>query len=109
MEIKLTDLFAAELFKARTALIQVIDPELYVNIVDLGLVYEVDVRDAEKVKVTKSLSTTCCPMCDAITSGVRNALGAVLPDRKIEVAIVRETRWNYHMITDECKAQMGLE
>jgi|SRR5690606_39674652 len=109
MEIKLTDPFAAELFKARTALIQVIDPELYVNIVDLGLVYEVDVRDAEKVKVTMTLSTPGCPMGDAITGGVKNALGAVFPDRGIEVALVWEPRWNYHMITDEGKAQMGLE
>ena len=42
MEIKLNDPFAAELLKAQVALMQVIDPELYVNIVDLGLVYGVD-------------------------------------------------------------------
>ena len=109
MEIKLNDPFAAELLKAQTTLMQVIDPELYVNIVDLGLVYGVDFTDAAKVKVTMTLSTPGCPMGDAITGGVENALGAVFPDREIEVDIVWEPRWNYHMITDAGKAQMGLE
>ncbi|MEC3879490.1 metal-sulfur cluster assembly factor [Parapedobacter sp. 10938] len=109
MEIKLNDPFAAELLKAQTALMQVIDPELYVNIVDLGLVYGVDFTDAKKAKVTMTLSTPGCPMGDAITGGVENALEAAFPDREIEVDIVWEPRWNYHMITDEGKAQMGLE
>ena len=109
MEIKLNDPFAAELLKAQTALMQVIDPELYVNIVDLGLVYGVDFTNATKVKVTMTLSTPGCPMGDAITGGVENALGIAFPDRKIEVDIVWEPRWNYHMITDEGRAQMGLE
>lgn len=109
MEIKLNDPFAAELLKAQTALMQVIDPELYVNIVDLGLVYGVDFTDVAKVKVTMTLSTPGCPMGDAITGGVENALGAAFPEREIEVDIVWEPRWNYHMITDTGKAQMGLE
>ncbi|MGV3760852.1 metal-sulfur cluster assembly factor [Parapedobacter sp.] len=109
MEIKLNDPFATELLKAQMALMQVIDPELYVNIVDLGLVYSVDFTDAAKVKVTMTLSTPGCPMGDAITRGVENTLEAVFPGREIEVDIVWEPRWNYHMITDEGKAQMGLE
>ncbi len=109
MEVKLNDPFAAELLKAQTALMQVIDPELYVNIVDLGLVYGVDFNDTAKAKVTMTLSTPGCPMGDAITGGVENAMGAAFPDREIEVEVVWEPRWDYHLITDEGKAQMGLE
>ncbi|PPL00875.1 metal-sulfur cluster assembly factor [Parapedobacter indicus] len=109
MEIKLNDPFAAELLKAQTALMQVIDPELYVNIIDLGLVYGVDFSDAARVKVTMTLSTPGCPMGEAITNGVENILGVVFPKREIEVEVVWEPRWNYHMITDAGKAQMGLE
>ncbi|GGG84574.1 hypothetical protein GCM10007415_17200 [Parapedobacter pyrenivorans] len=109
MEIKLNDPFAAELVKAQTALMQVIDPELYVNVVDLGLVYGVDFTDATKVKVTMTLSTPGCPMGEAITGGVKNALTAAFSDRETEVEVVWEPRWNYHMITDEGKAQLGLE
>jgi len=109
MEITLNDPFAAELLKAQTALMQVVDPELYVNIIDLGLVYGVDFTDAASVKVTMTLTTPGCPMGDAITGGVGNTLAAAFPDREIEVEIVWEPRWDYHMITDAGKAQMGLE
>jgi len=109
MEIKLNDPFAAEMLKAQTALMQVIDPELYVNVIDLGLVYEVDFTEVATVKVTMTLSTPGCPMGDAITGGVENALATVFPDREIEVEVVWEPRWNYDMITEEGKAQMGLE
>ncbi len=109
MEIKLNDPFAAELLKAQTALLQVIDPELFVNIVDLGLVYGVGFPDKATVKVTMTLSTPGCPMSGAITGGVKNALGAVFPGREVEVEIVWDPPWNYHMITDEGKAQLGLE
>src|SRR5690606_36092467 len=109
MEIRLNDPFAAELLKAQTALMQVIDPELYVNIVDLGLVYGVDFTDEKKVKVTMTLSTPGCPMGDAIIGGVENTLAATFPNRDVDVEVVWEPRWNYHMITDEGKAQMGLE
>lgn len=109
MEIKLNDPFAVELLKARTALMQVIDPELYVNVIDLGLVYGVDFSDGAKVTVTMTLSTPGCPMGDAITGGVENAMAAAFPDREIDVELVWEPRWNYHMITDEGKAQMGLD
>ena len=109
MEIKLNDPFAAEMMKAQTALMQVIDPELFVNVIDLGLVYAVDFTDAAKVKVTMTLSTPGCPMGDAITGGVRNALESAFPGRDIDVDVVWEPRWNFHMISDEGKAQMGLE
>lgn len=109
MEIKLNDPFAAEMLKAQTALMQVIDPELYVNIIDLGLVYGVDFTDAATVKVTMTLSTPGCPMGEAITGGVENALATAFPDREIEVEVVWEPRWNYDRITDEGKAQLGLD
>ena len=108
MEIRLNDPFAAELLRAQTALVQVIDPELYVNVVDLGLIYGVDFTVEAKVTVKMTLSTPGCPMGDAITNGVTNVMTAAFPDREVEVVLVWEPRWNYDMITDEGKAQMGL-
>lgn len=109
MEIKLSDPFAAELLKTRTALMQVVDPELCVNIVDLGFIYGVDFTDAAKVKVTMTLTTPGCPMGGTIVEWVKNVLGAAFPERAIEIEIVWEPPWNYDRITDEGKAQMGLE
>lgn len=109
MEIKLNDSFAAELLKAQTALMQVIDPELCINIVDLGFIYGIDFTDAAKVKVTMTLTTPGCPMGGAIVRGVENVLETAFPDRGIAVEIVWEPSWNYDRITDEGKIQMGLE
>ena len=109
MEISLNSPFAPELMKAQTALMQVIDPELFVNIIDLGLVYGVDFSEAEKVTVTMTLSTPYCPLGDAITGGVRNALDKAFPDREIEVDLVWEPAWSYDNITADGKAQLGLD
>lgn len=109
MEVKLNDPFAVEQLKAQTALMDVIDPELCMNIVDLGLVYGVDFSDVGKAKVTMTLTTPGCPMGEVITGGVAHAMAAVFPDREIEVEVVWEPVWNYDMITDAGKAQMGFE
>jgi len=84
MEIKLSDPFAAELLKTRTALMQVIDPELCVNIVDLGFIYGVDFTDAAKVKVTMTLTTPGSHMGGTVVEWVNNVLGAALPWRAFE-------------------------
>lgn len=108
MEIALTDQCAAEKMKAQTALMEVIDPELFVNIIDLGLVYDVDFAEAGKVTVTMTLSTPHCPLGDAITTGVSNALEGVFPDREIAVNLVWEPAWSMDNITEEGKAQLGI-
>lgn len=108
MEVKLTDPFAPELLKAQTALMQVMDPELCVNIIDLGLVYGVDFSDATMAKVTMTLTTQGCPMGEAITRGVGNAMATAFPDREIKVDVVWEPHWNFDRITDAGKVQMGL-
>lgn len=108
MEVSLSGPHAAEQLKAQTALMQVIDPELSVNIVDLGLVYDVDFSDAGKVMVTMTLSTPHCPLGDAIQSGVMNVLKNSFPDREIEINLVWEPEWNYDRISEAGKAQLGL-
>ncbi len=108
MEITLTDKYAAEKLKAQTALMQVIDPELFVNVVDLGLIYDVDFSEAGKIKVTMTLSTPHCPLGDAITTGVRNALEGDFPDMEVTIDLVWEPAWSYDNITDEGKAQLGI-
>ncbi len=108
MEPSLSSPYAAEQLKALNALLQVIDPELGINIVDLGLVYAVDFSDAAKVAVTMTLSTPYCPLGDAIQEGVRNALAPCFPGREIEIDLVWEPAWSYDRISEAGKAQLGL-
>lgn len=94
--------------RAMTALSKVIDPELFINIVDLGLIYRLDFSSAESIGVTMTLSTPHCPMGEAITNGVRNALESEFPGYYIAIDVVFEPLWNFDMLTPEGRVLLGL-
>lgn len=109
MEIQFNSPFAQEEMKAQIALMQVIDPELHVNIIDLGLVYGVDFSTPGYIKVTMTLSTPHCPMGDAIEQGVHNVLRMAFPDRESQINLVWEPEWNFHMISEAGRELLGLD
>lgn len=91
----------------RDALRMVIDPEIYQNIVDLGLVYGVAVREQRIVDVTMTLTTPHCPMGPQIIENVERTLlehGA----RVVNVSIVWEPMWTPDAMTDELKRELGI-
>jgi metal-sulfur cluster biosynthetic enzyme len=89
------------------ALQTVYDPELGINIVDLGLVYGVDLRDDGFVTVTMTLTIPGCPMHDSIGDGVGTALATVAGITGGEIKIVWEPRWDPSMMTDAGRAALG--
>lgn len=89
------------------ALHNVYDPELGVNIVDLGLVYGVEIRDDGFVTLTMTLTTPGCPMHESIGDGVGKALGTIPAVTGGEIKIVWEPRWEPSMMTDEGRAALG--
>jgi len=91
----------------RNTLRRVIDPEIYQNIVDLGLVYGVAVDDADHVTVTMTLTTPHCPMGPQILENVERVLkedgaGAVT------VNIVWDPLWTPEAMTDALKRELGI-
>ena len=80
-----------------TALATVIDPELGLDIVTVGLVYGVEL-DGSTARITYTLTTPGCPMERAITAGVRGAVGAVIGVDRVDTRIVWEPAWNPGMI-----------
>jgi metal-sulfur cluster biosynthetic enzyme len=91
----------------REALKAVIDPEIYQNIVDLGLVYGIDVRDDRRVDVTMTLTTPHCPMGPQILHDVEQTLlarGAA----SVDVRIVWEPMWTPDAMADALKRELGL-
>lgn len=108
MNIALNSPFAQEQIKAQTALMQVIDPELGVNIIDLGLVYAIDFSQNATLVVIMTFSTPHCPLGDAIKQGVTHVLSMAFPDHHIAIQIVWEPEWNSDMITDEGKIALGI-
>jgi metal-sulfur cluster biosynthetic enzyme len=90
------------------ALRKVIDPELYQNIVDLGLVYGVAVEDANRVQVTMTLTTPHCPMGPQILADVDKFLregGA----SDVNVEIVWQPMWTPAMMSSALKRELGIE
>lgn len=88
--------------KIKETLKQVIDPELGVNIVDLGLVYEVTFSDGH-VNVRMTLTTPGCPMHDTITSGVERALLELADVDTVNVDVVWSPQWTPDLMTPEAK------
>lgn len=91
----------------RGALYEVYDPELGVNVVDLGLVYGVAV-DGGRVRVTMTLTTPGCPLHDTLTEAVDSAVRFFIPGvESVEVNLVWEPRWSPDLITDAGRQELG--
>lgn len=100
--------------KVREQLKQVIDPELFVNIVDLGLIYVVDIasneEDANKHDVTVEMTMTS-PMCPAGPQLVANSRAAVesIPSvEKVEIKVVMDPPWTQDMMTEDARDQLNI-
>lgn len=90
--------------KALDALHSVIDPEIGLNVVDLGLIYQIDFADSPfRIFCRMTLTTQFCPMGESISTGVKNALVEEFPDYTVEVDIVFEPHWNAENISEEGK------
>jgi metal-sulfur cluster biosynthetic enzyme len=87
------------------ALESVMDPEIGLNVVDLGLIYEIEFDEENlSLKCTMTLTTQFCPMGEAITDGVKEALQQAYPGYAPEVHLTFEPAWNYDMISEEGRA-----
>ena len=87
---------------ALAALQQVIDPEIGLNIVDLGLIYQIDFDEGEKkIFMTMTLTTQFCPMGESITTSATNALQAAFREYSIAVQLTFDPPWNHSLISEE--------
>src|SRR5690606_33169061 len=90
------------------ALYEVIDPGLYVNVMDRGLIFELAIPDAHHIDVLVTLSTPQCAMGNAITDGFNIALEAVFPEREIHVQLTFDPPWSFERLTEEGRNQLGF-
>ena len=87
---------------ALAALENVIDPEIGLNVVDLGLIYQIDFNESsKKVYCSMTLTTQFCPMGESITEGVKNALQNTFNNDIIEVNLTFDPPWNHERISEE--------
>lgn len=86
----------------------VFDPEIPVNIYDLGLIYKIDVADDFSLNVDMTLTAPNCPAADFIVEDVRSKLESISGVTAVEVNLVFEPEWNKDMMTEEAKVELGF-
>lgn len=91
-----------------TALKEIFDPEIPVNIYDLGLVYGVEVADNAHVVVTMTLTTPHCPVAESMPGEVELRVGAVPGVGSAEVNLVWDPPWDPQKMSDEAKLELGM-
>ena len=91
------------------ALRDIYDPELGVNVVDLGLVYDVDMNEEGHVTITMTLTTPGCPMHESIGEGVGGALQNVPGVTSGEIRLVWDPPWEPSRMTEEGRRLLGFE
>jgi metal-sulfur cluster biosynthetic enzyme len=91
----------------REALKEVIDPEIGVNIVDLGMVYNVDLEDGE-AKITMTLTTPMCPLSEYIDAAVKESLEVFPSLRLVDVNLVWNPPWTPAMMSEDAKLELGF-
>jgi metal-sulfur cluster biosynthetic enzyme len=90
------------------ALEQVIDPELGIDIVNLGLVYDIDMDDAGKVTVTMTLTAMGCPLAGVIVDQVQIALRDLPEVKETDVNIVWNPPWTKDKLSRYAKIALGI-
>lgn len=90
------------------ALRTVHDPEIPVNIYDLGLIYRVAINDDADVEIDMSLTAPGCPVAGEMPGWVADAVEPLPGVRTVNVALVWEPPWGMEMMSDEAKLELGF-
>jgi metal-sulfur cluster biosynthetic enzyme len=89
-----------------TSLTSVIDPELGINVVDLGLIYEV-IIESSKISIDMTLTTPGCPMAGMIAAEVEQRLRETFEGLDVEVSLVWDPPWSLDRMSETAKQQLG--
>ena len=86
----------------------VYDPEIPVNIYDLGLIYKVDIDDENNVALDMTFTAPNCPAADFIMDDIREKVESIACVKSAQINVVFEPEWNKDMMTEEAKLELGL-
>jgi FeS assembly SUF system protein len=90
------------------ALRTVYDPEIPVNIFELGLVYKVDIDDDQQVHIEMTLTSPACPVAGTLPDEVKDKVEAVEGVRGASVEVVWDPPWHPGMMTEEAQLELGM-
>ena len=86
----------------------VYDPEIPVNVYDLGLIYNVEVDDEKNVKIEMTLTAPNCPAADFIVEDVRMKIESIEDVKSVDIQLVFEPEWGKDMMSEEAKLELGF-
>ncbi len=87
----------------------VYDPEIPVNIFDLGMIYKIDVQDDGSVEMDMTFTSPACPAADFILEDVRTKVESVEGIKGANVNLVFEPEWDKSMMTEEARVELGMD
>ena len=100
------------LLQIETEIVQVLkniyDPEIPVNIYDLGLIYDIEIDDQDKATITMTLTAPNCPVADSLLLEVKEKVAAVEGIKSADVNLVFDPPWDPAMLSDEAKLELGM-
>ena len=86
----------------------VYDPEIPVNIFDLGLIYTIDIDDTDAVRVMMTLTAPGCPVAGEMPGWVADAVNALPGVRQVDVEMTFQPPWGMEMMSDEARLELGF-
>lgn len=91
------------------ALKEVYDPEIPVNIYDLGLIYELTISKAREVSILMTFTAPNCPMADQVMAEVQQGVEDVPGVTKCTIELTFEPAWDRSMLSEEARVELGLD
>ncbi|MGL5227768.1 MAG: metal-sulfur cluster assembly factor [Bacteroidales bacterium] len=86
----------------------VYDPEIPVDIYELGLIYKVDIDEEKNVKIDMTLTAPNCPAADFILEDVRMKVESIPDVKSVDIQLVFEPEWDKDMMSEEAKLDLGF-
>ncbi len=103
---------AEEKKKIENAIIEKIktiyDPEIPVNIYDIGLIYEINIDDQSNVHIVMTLTSPNCPVAESLPQEVKDSIEELKAVKKVTLELTFEPPWTQDMLTEEAKLELGL-
>ena len=101
-----------DIFQIETEIVRVLkevyDPEIPVNIYDLGLIYEISLNDDQVAEITMTLTAPSCPAADIILADVNNGVKKIEGVKGVNINLTFDPPWDKSMLSEEARLELGF-